>query len=143
MAALNGYLDILPTDPSCIEQNPKQLAARMLELYRGHFLSGNDVSWAILPREVLHGRFIKAMLQVAGMLSQAGEPQAALEYYYRLLELEPLREELHVAIMRCHIGCRQIASAKAVYQQLCKLLQSQSGAEPSAETRELYHSLLS
>ncbi len=121
----------------------KQLAARMLELYRGPFLSDQDASWAIVPREVLRGRFLKAMKQVAGRLGEQGKTRAALDYYYKLLDIEPLREDIYVAIMRCYKGIGQLSETAGVYQQLCTLLDSQPGLEPSPETQELYHSIVS
>jgi ATP/maltotriose-dependent transcriptional regulator MalT/DNA-binding SARP family transcriptional activator len=141
--ALNRYLDRIPEDPTDMNQDLEQLAAHMLGLYRGHFLSEQEANWVIVPREVLRGSFLKAMKQVVGGLCQHGKPQVALDYYYKLLDLEPLREELYVAIMRCYVSIGQLSEAAGVYQQLCTLLDSQLGLEPSAEIQELHQSIVS
>ncbi len=142
--ALSGLLNRIPDGVTGTDDESEQrLAARMLELYRGSFLSDQEASWVLVPREVFRGKFLKAMKQVAGRLCEQGNTRVALDYYYKLLDIEPLREDIYVAVMRCYQSIGQLSEAMGVYQQLCTLLDSQPGFEPSPEVQELYQSIVS
>ncbi len=141
--ALSGLLNKVSDGVIGMDDELERLAARMLELYRGPFLSDQEASWVLVPREVFRGKFLKAMKQVAGRLCEQGNTRIALDYYYKLLDIEPLREDIYVAVMRCYQSIGQLSEAMGVYQQLCTLLDSQPGFEPSPEVQELYQSIVS
>src|SRR5262245_9462415 len=63
-------------------------AQRMLELYRGPFLAGEEPSWQIAPRARLRARLGRAMARAMRQWREEGEPARARACYEKCLEID-------------------------------------------------------
>jgi DNA-binding SARP family transcriptional activator len=62
-------------------------------------------------------------------------------YGRRLLELDPLQEHVHRALMRCHFGLGNRPAALKQYAACEMILRDELQIEPMAETRQLFEKL--
>jgi len=113
------------------------LGPQMRELYRGPFLGDEDAGFALLARERLRGKWMRAIATVAGRLQQEGSHEQALAWYEHGLEIEPLAEPFYQGLMRIHQTLHRPADGLGVYQRCRRLLRAQLGVNPSPETESL------
>ena len=66
----------------------ENLAERMLELYRGPFLAGDDASWQIPPRERLRSRLARTVDRVMREWQDRGQPARARACYEKCVEID-------------------------------------------------------
>ena len=64
-------------------------ALRVLELYRGPFLAGEEAPWQIAPRERLRARLGRVTASVVRRWREGGESGRASAYYEKCLEIDP------------------------------------------------------
>src|SRR5699024_9669945 len=64
--------------------------------------------------------------------------ERGLQILNHWLALDPLSEEAHRLLMELHQQNGAFDEALHVYQSLVRLLRRQEGAQPEAETRQLY-----
>ncbi len=127
-------------------------AVRELEqavaLYRGSFLQGfylRDASgfeeWMLMQQERLQ-RLVTAALQdlVTSYLGR-GEYSAGIPHASRLLQMDPLDEEMHRQLMRLLAYSGQRAAALEQYQTCQRILSTELGIAPGPATTELYESI--
>jgi LuxR family transcriptional regulator, maltose regulon positive regulatory protein len=72
------------SDPATVEK----LAERMLDLYRGPFMAGEEAAWHSTPRERMRGRLARAMSKVLSRWQERGEAARAHRYYEKCLEID-------------------------------------------------------
>jgi predicted ATPase/DNA-binding SARP family transcriptional activator len=116
-----------------------------VELYRGSFLDQFFLSdsapfeeWALLQREGLHRRALRALVQLADYHERCGEYAAAQQYAWRQLGLDPWREESHRQLMRLLALSGQRSAALVQYATCRRVLDEELGVEPEEETIALY-----
>jgi oligopeptide transport system substrate-binding protein len=111
-------------------------------LYRGHFLDGFYDDWIINERYRLEAGFCEALARLMVGQEMRGEHEAALSTALRLLDHDPLREDAHRLAMRayCRLGQRNAALER--YRRCREIVREELGAEPMAETTELYQAIL-
>jgi DNA-binding SARP family transcriptional activator len=138
--ALNPHLevDVLLFQWALQEQH----LAKALEHYQGAFLQSLDVAapleeWVTGWREHLHQLWLGALQGQAQALVARGELQQGLTLYRRLLQQDPLREEVHVEVIRLLDALGQRDQALCQYRELCKLLAEELSLEPLPETQAL------
>ena len=66
----------------------------------------------------------------------------AVRYAEYLVEMNPFRESSHRALMRAHAAAGDRAEAIRAYETCRRRLVEELGVGPSAETENLYESLL-
>ncbi|HYO48838.1 MAG TPA: BTAD domain-containing putative transcriptional regulator [Chloroflexia bacterium] len=117
-------------------------------LYRGPFLQGfylRDASgfeeWMLMEQERLQ-RLVTAALQdlVTAYLGR-GEYSAGILHASRLLQIDPLDEEMHRQLMRLLAYSGQRAAALEQYQACQRILSAELGVAPDPATTELYESI--
>ena len=119
-----------------------------IDLYRGDLLEGLAFrepafeEWLVPERERLRELAQKALAKLAGLHERGGNIEASIEATQRLLALDPLREEAHRMLMRLYARDGRRGAALRQYQSCLSVLKRDLGAEPEAETRQLYHELL-
>ncbi|MCB0167288.1 MAG: AAA family ATPase [Anaerolineae bacterium] len=116
-----------------------------VRLYRGDFLadfsvadSANFEEWARLKREWLRREALQVLYQLAAHHEQQGDYEAAYEYAWRQVELDPLREEAHQQLMLILALSGRRSEALAQYDTCRQLLAEALEIEPEAETTVLY-----
>ncbi|VAW92017.1 hypothetical protein MNBD_GAMMA23-294, partial [hydrothermal vent metagenome] len=112
------------------------LAGKLMQYYRGHFLSNEPASWAIHQREGLRLRFIRHTIALAQSIEN-GDSQTAIQCYQRLLETDSLIEEAYQGLIRCYQAQDRPAEARASYEKCVTIFASTSGSSPSSATTSL------
>ncbi len=115
---------------------------RGVRLYRGDFLQGIDDDWAVLERQRLRNLYFDALYHLTAAYADASHWTGALEWGRRLNQEEPLREDVHRLLMRVYVHTGNRAKASAQYRQCERILESELGVEPMAETQELHRQLM-
>ena len=112
-------------------------------LWRGDFLPDFPYEpWSEdIRRELEHER-VALLERLAAALMDTGRPGAAIERLRRLLDADPEREGWHRQLMRAYAQAGERALALRQFHACRATLRGRLGVEPSAETRELYASLL-
>jgi DNA-binding SARP family transcriptional activator len=113
-------------------------ADRLLALYRGPFLDGNDSPSVMLPRERLRSKFMRTLERLGGDAEERGNFESAILYYKKGIEVDPLIEGLYRMLMRCYCLAKCPTEALSVYRRCQTLFVSVLHVEPSAQTKELY-----
>jgi WD40 repeat protein/DNA-binding SARP family transcriptional activator len=114
------------------------------DLYRGTFLEGFSLAdspafeqWALVVRERLRGQAMTALERRAAAYEEAGDYPRAIERARRQLDLAPWYEAAHRAVMRALALSGDRASALAQYETCARILDSELGVGPDAETTRL------
>jgi LuxR family maltose regulon positive regulatory protein len=109
-----------------------------LALYQGDFLAGDDSHPDVLvARNRLRALFVRQMATLGVLLEAQGRPEPAALVYRRVIEREPLSEDMVRRLMRClqKLGLR--AEAYEAYRTCRQQLSVVLGIRPSAETEAL------
>lgn len=116
---------------------------RLMTVYRGDLLPADVYDdWFALLRDRYRLEFVDAMLRAAQILLEQDDPCEALVYARRALSVDPLREDLYQATLRCHIAAGQRSGAIDTFIQCRTRLVDDLGLDPSAETMSLYQEVL-
>ncbi len=111
---------------------------KVLALYQGEFLAGDDeLPDVLVARERLKLRLTRQLVVQCERLEAAGQTATAARLYQRLLEHQPLAEDLVRRLMTCLIQQGQRAEALAVYRGCRQQLSVVLGVRPAAETELL------
>ncbi len=133
--AFEAVLDLAARVPDPEEQ--ARLLRAALELYRGDLLEGLYHDWCVFERERLRLRFLEALDRMIRHHEARGEWTEAAGYGQRLLAHDPLREQVHRAVIRCHLALGDRAAALRQYEGCVRFLRDELQAEPAADTRAL------
>ena len=107
-------------------------------LYQGEFLEGCYADWCLLEREQLADLFRAALEGLLRHHESRGEFADAIAIAKRLAALDPLREEMHRALMRLYAALGDRPAALAQYQACKSVLKRELGIAPMPETESLY-----
>lgn len=111
---------------------------RLLELYHGAFLEGDDDwPWVLTARERLRAMFLRRLEAAAHRFTAVNRHDDAIVCYAKALEIDPLSEAPYRGLMRAHLALGHKTEAAAVYERCTKLLASQLGISPSPDTEML------
>ena len=114
------------------------LADRAIGLYRGAFLDGDETfAELIAARERLHARFVRVTGAIAARHEVAGRWARAIELYERVLERDPLAEEVTRRAMLCCLQSDRRADAYALYRRFRDRLSLVLGVRPTRTTEAL------
>ena len=123
------------------EAGEPQAAAQARALLHGPPGGAHDAKGAqgllATARERVSLRQLRLELDEADRLLAAGNAPAAVRHCERALQLDPLAEPLHRALMAAHLQAGEHAEALRAYQRCRELLRQAWGAAPSAETEDL------
>jgi predicted ATPase/DNA-binding SARP family transcriptional activator len=112
-----------------------------VQLVRGPFLEGLSLSecpgfdeWLYFQRERLNQQITAALEHLGVFHERNGRAAEAETCVRRLLELDPLREQAHLQLMRLLAGAGQRSAALAQYETCRRLLADELGVSPAPET---------
>jgi len=139
---LLGKMDCMLRSGHC--STITETADKIMGLYQGPFLGdAADMSWAIALRDRLHSKFLR-QLSAAGKYWESTEQwDAAIDFYRRALEADPLAEEFYQHLMTCYDFRGRRAEALTTYQRCKNTLKSLLDIDPSPATEELRQKILS
>lgn len=114
----------------------------VLSRYRGHFLPSNEGGPGVLARrERLHGRFQRISEAVAEVAVARCESAVADALCHRILDIDPLTEPIHRALMRSLAAQGRHGEALEICARAERLLEAEFGRGVSPATRALRRSI--
>lgn len=119
-----------------------ELWSRAAGLYRGPFLSGVYDAWVEAPRERYQRRFLDLLRSLGNLLAEQDRLTEAVDTYRRVLIEDPLRERVHLALMRIYSRQGRRDLVRRQYDRLTGLLTDELGVDPLPQTTEEYHRLM-
>lgn len=132
----------------CDGADDPQVLGAAVDAYRGPFLEGVSFSgaydaedWAHLERERLSNLYASALCRLAEHHAASNELELAIDLSRRLLAVDPLREDVHRALMRHLARSGQRSAALAQYAACADALRRELDVEPLAATTELFEQI--
>lgn len=126
-----------------------QQVRQSLDLYRGEFLAGFSISqaadfehWLLVERERLFQLLLQALTTLIQSYIAWGRRDEGIGVCQRLLELDPLQEDIHRLLMRLYWDTGRRTRALRQYDALKRVLRRELGIDPVRETQELYERIL-
>jgi DNA-binding SARP family transcriptional activator len=113
-----------------------------VELYRGDFLEDCYDDWALYERERLREQYLSALQRLLAQDQERRAYDLALQSALRLAQADPLREEVHRALMRLYYLLGREGDALRAFEHCRAVLEAELGIEPEAETLSLYEELV-
>lgn len=119
-------------------EDARDLLARATALWRGElFASDPDADWCTADRPWYRRLYVDALVQLSGLATRLGGPGEAIEPLRRAIAVEPLREDLHQALLRALMFAGRHGEARAHYRELAAKLRDELGLAPDVETRRI------
>ncbi|MBI3927457.1 MAG: response regulator [Armatimonadetes bacterium] len=115
---------------------------RVAELYRGPYLDGCYMDWAITARNRIEKGVLDALVRLVEMTSRLERHGETLEYGRRVLELDPCCQQAHLAVMRALMAVGRPEEAVRQFDQCRKVLAREMKMEPSIEMLEVHQRAL-
>jgi len=109
-----------------------------LQLYTAELLEGHYDDWALHERERLRRLYLNGLAHLMYYYKHQGAYPAGLACGQRILDQDPLREEIHRDMMRFYAGSGQRTLALRQYETCRKALAVELSISPMAETQQLY-----
>ena len=113
-----------------------------LALYRGEFMQGSYEPWVEEQRTYYREQYLRLLEALAGVAQTRADWPKSMQLAQLIIRDDPFREDIHCLIMRGHAALGNRGAVKDQFETLKRLLQSELGVEPSAETRKLYQQLI-
>jgi len=129
-----------PPDQLCPEELSEM--ENHLSLYTGDLLEGIYIDWILREREHIRSVYLNSLAYLMACYKSRGEFGKSLTYGLKLLELDPLREDIYREVMRLFQSNGQRALALRQYGICQKVLIEELGISPMEETRTLYQNIL-
>ena len=114
----------------------------VLKLYKGIYLPGAEETWVVSEREWLTQTYVDTLLKLASLNFKNEQHTAALEHCQRALTEDICLEAAHRLTMQIHAAMGNRAAVSRQYERCRQVLQDEIGAEPSAQTKDLYTALM-
>lgn len=119
-----------------------------VDLYRGEFLEGLAVrrapdfeEWVEVQGDALRRELTAVLASLTEKHEAAGDLSSALKAALRWLDLDPLHEPAHRALMRLYAATGDRAAALTQYRECARTLSRELGVPPLTETTELYQAI--
>jgi DNA-binding SARP family transcriptional activator len=135
-ALLNQTLTIGTTD------RQEEILRAAVTLYQGDLCEGIYADWCLLERERIARYYLRAMGQLMACLIQRQEYEEAVSLGAEILQIDPIREEVHRTLMYCYWQIGQPARALRQFDACRRLLAEELKALPMPETVTLYRQIM-
>jgi DNA-binding SARP family transcriptional activator len=116
-----------------------------VQLYRDDFLAGfvlrgcpDFEDWQASVADELRQSLARGLQRLVAACVAAGELERAAQHARRWLQLDPLHEPAHQAIIRLHGWAGQRSAAMRQYRSLVRILDRDLAVRPLPETTKLY-----
>jgi len=120
----------------------RALTGEALALYCGPFLPDESEQPSyIASREQARARLLRSLSRVSRQREDAGDGDAAAEFYQQLIEADDLFEAPYRYLMQCLQRRGEASEARSAYERLRTVLSTKLKMMPSAETQAVYASL--
>ncbi|HEY73187.1 MAG: hypothetical protein DRJ03_18025 [Chloroflexi bacterium] len=112
-----------------------------IDLYAGPYLVNFYCEWCEEERRRLDAAYMTALRFLATHYAAAGNYHQAIAACERMLDVDPLLEQVHCDLMRFWRRLGNRAAVEKQYQALTRLLAEELDADPMPETQALYAEL--
>ena len=119
------------------EVEPRKRQERIVELFRGPLLSGQNEAWAEAPRARIHDLALRALISLAHLRQSRGDIEGSAAALESLLSLDPLQEAQCRVLMGLYVQLGRRDAALACYERLSTALEDRLNVLPARETRAL------
>ena len=109
----------------------------VLKLYTGELLEGFYDDWALRERERLRSLYLHSLAHLLQYYRYREAFKKSLACGHKILDLDPLREEIHREMMRLYYRNGQRALALRQYDICSKILEKELNVSPMEETQLL------
>lgn len=113
-----------------------------VNLYQADLLPDCYDEWIAPERERLRQRHLQALDRLIQLLESQHDYPAAIRYARRMLQYDPLNEDIYRCLMRLLAFKGDRAGALRVYHTCASTLQRELGVAPSPATHEAYQRLV-
>jgi DNA-binding SARP family transcriptional activator len=113
-----------------------------LQLYTGELLEGFYEDWVLFERERLRTVYLNGQAHLMQYYRYQGAFKESLACAKKILDKDPLREEIHRETMHLYLENGQRALAVRQYQACAQILATELDIPPMEETQMLYQQLL-
>jgi DNA-binding SARP family transcriptional activator len=110
-------------------------------MYQGPLLPGMDDSWAVVHRMEIEEQFAQAVDSLILLLSKQGRHDEALRIGKQAVTVAPLREDIHVALMRAYGAAGLRSQAIRQFEELETLLADEWGEAPSPKSLKAFEEI--
>jgi LuxR family maltose regulon positive regulatory protein len=117
------------------------VAGRLIGLYGGALLDGEEAGWAVTARERLRVRFVNAAGACGRLLEDERAWRDAIHLYEGALAQDNLVEPFYRGLMRAHLELGEKAEGLRAYRRCRELLSIVLSIRPAPETELLHQSL--
>ena len=118
------------------------LLYKAADLYKGDFCEDIFSDWCVMERERLGRMYLRVLGQLMCCALECNAYQEAITYGERILQSDPLREEVHRTLMICYVGLGLFPDAARQFHLCAQLLWEELGVLPLPETVALFDRLL-
>jgi len=136
-------LDVVEFEAAITRATSPTDLQQAIDLYSGDLLPSCYDDWIVPERERLRQRYVEALERIMQQAEDNRDYRAAIGYAQRLLQIDPLREEIHRHLIRLHTLNDDRAAALHAYHTCASTLQRELGVEPGSTTQQVYERLLS
>lgn len=140
---LTGTAELLQKPVLAWNERDADDISKIVELYRGNLLEGIYDDWAIRERENYRRALLQSLTSLMEYYTNQNSYIKAIHCGERLLAYDPVREDIHRAIMRLYIQNGQPQLAMQQYSHCCTILEEELQMVPMPETQYLHSQLLS
>lgn len=119
-----------------------QELAYAVSLYQSDLLAGCYDDWAVRERERLRLLLLQSLFALMRFQIQSEAYEDGLLYGQKILDLDPLREEIHWEMMRLYMKTGRRAKAIQQYETCRHLLAEELDISPMEDTQRLYQEIL-
>jgi DNA-binding SARP family transcriptional activator len=133
----------LITPYEAIDSREADKIERTLTIYQGDLLEEFYDDWAIHERERMRNLYLNGLACLMCYYQSQGAFEKGLACGHKILDLDPLREEIHRDLMRLYVAYGQRAFGVRQYEICRELLEKELGIPPMLETQALYKQIVS
>ncbi|HEY2973171.1 MAG TPA: BTAD domain-containing putative transcriptional regulator [Pyrinomonadaceae bacterium] len=113
-----------------------------LALYRGEFMQGSYEPWVQEQRTYYREQYLRLLEALADLAQTAADWPRVMQLAQLIIRDDQFREDIHCMVMRAYAALGNRGAVKDQFEGLKRILASELGVEPSAETRKLYRELI-
>ncbi len=128
----------LAQPPTTMTQADVCLLEETLQLCTGELLENLYDDWALRAREYFRSLHLKALAHLMHYYHHQGALEKSLSYGAQILQIDPLREQIHREVMRLYWESGYRDKAILQYELCRRALAAELKIEPMEETQSLY-----
>lgn len=108
-----------------------------LDLHSGEFMEAFYQDWVLRERERINSLYMTSLARLMQYYNLQGDYERSLSFGRRILQHDPLREEIHRDMIKLYLESGQRALAVRQYAICHEILETELGIPPMAETQAL------